>query len=297
MSAQPLVSVVVPAHDHGRYLPQALESILGQQRVDLEVVVVDDGSTDGTSRVIDRYCADARVRGLAQPHQGASRARNHGIRQSHGRYIAFLDADDWWTEPDKLALQVGFLEAHPEVGWIFADMNHPGEAGGRGIAFLHDAGFYAGESSKARLVPLTLADLCRDGFLVPTGCVVVRRDCLEQAGLFDESLRMWEDLDLWIRLLRLSPVAFLPRVVMARRIHSANAGSLRYRHLDDLRVLARRYRLDLAGLDFRGEARRSHLYLAAEHLRGGAPALALRELVKAASSSFRKEIPCDPTPC
>ena len=97
-------------------------------------------------------------------------------------------------------------------------------------AFLREAGFYAEESAAPRLVPLAVRDLCRDGFLVPTGCVVVRRSCLDRAGPFDESLRMYEDVDLWIRLLRAAPVAFLPRVLLARRIHPANTGAGRFRH-------------------------------------------------------------------
>jgi len=291
MSGPPLVSVVVPAHNHGRYLGAALDSVLGQRGPDLEVLVVDDGSMDDTGRVLDRYRGEARVRCLRQPHLGASRARNHGIRCSRGRYVAFLDADDWWTAPDKLAVQTGFLEAHPEVGWIFADMLCPGEAGGRGTAYLRDAGFYDAESSVPAVVPLTAGDLCRDGFLVPTGCVVARRDGLERVGLFDEGLRMYEDLDLWLRLLRASPVAFLPRAVLARRIHAANSGARRHHHLDDLRQVAGRHRLEREGLDLRREARRCHLALAADKLREGALAAALLAFARAVSWwSFRREV-------
>ena len=259
----PLVSVVIPVYNQGRYLHEAVDSALRQEGPDLEVLVVDDGSTEDLD--LARYRGDRRVQLLARPHRGISAARNAGIECARGRYVAFLDADDWWPPADKLAAQTGFLEAEPAAGWIFGDMRHhlngPGEPR---HAFLREAGFYAEESVVPRIVPLAVRDLCRDGFLVPTGCVVVRRSCLDRAGGFDETLRMYEDVDLWIRLLRAAPVAFLPRVLLARRIHAGNTGAGRFRHLDDLRALVRRHGLEQEGVSLRRESQRSRRALQRE---------------------------------
>lgn len=113
----PKVSVVIPAFNALRYLPRTVDSALAQSFGDFEVLIVDDESTDGTADWV-RTIADRRVRLLEQKNQGAAAARNAGIRQARGEYIAFLDADDLW-EPAKLERQVACLDARPEVGVVY----------------------------------------------------------------------------------------------------------------------------------------------------------------------------------
>jgi glycosyltransferase involved in cell wall biosynthesis len=111
----PLVSVVIATYNAGAYLPETLESALGQSHAERELIVVDDGSTDDTARRIDRY--RSRIRYLHRAHGGLAAARNAGLRVATGDYVALLDADDLW-HPEKLATQVAVAQRHPESGLI-----------------------------------------------------------------------------------------------------------------------------------------------------------------------------------
>lgn len=242
---QPLASVVIPTYNYGSFLARAVDSALAQDLAELEVIVADDGSTDGTAEVMNRYVRDPRVRYLRLDHGGVSKARNAGIVAARGRYVALLDADDLWPRRDSLSLQAGFLETHAEVGWIFGDASliGPGEDE---RPYLWRLGWYSEGSSEPRTVPLTQAELWWDRFFVPTSSVLARRQCLIEAGGFDESLVMWEDLDLWLRLQLRYPVAFIPTALVERHIHGTNSGRRRQLHAADQARLADRYGLALA---------------------------------------------------
>ena len=120
-AAEPLVSVIVPTFNYGRYLNEAVESILAQGARDLEVIVVDDGSTDDTAAVLARI-TDHRVRAVRKQNGGVAAARNAGLDLARGRFVAFLDADDRW-KPDKLERQLALLDSEPEVDIVFSDLS------------------------------------------------------------------------------------------------------------------------------------------------------------------------------
>src|SRR5574337_356453 len=111
---RPTVSVVVPAYNAAAFLRRAIDSVLGQTAVDLELLVVDDGSTDATLQLLAGY--GERLRAISQVNAGPAGARNRGLALARGRYIAFLDADDWWL-PEKLGRQVALLDSRPEIGF------------------------------------------------------------------------------------------------------------------------------------------------------------------------------------
>jgi glycosyltransferase involved in cell wall biosynthesis len=194
-----LVSVVVPAFQAERFLGPALDSALAQDHPALEVIVVDDGSTDGTARI----AASRPVRLLSQPNQGPAAARNAGIAAARGEYLAILDADDLWPH-DRVSTQAAHLDAHPEVGLVLG-LTHaflsPGEP--------HDRPF-----------PRT-----SDGELVAgiPGTMMVRRSVLDAVGRFDEDLRLCEDVD-WLARAKDQGVviAMLDQVMLRYRIHRGN---------------------------------------------------------------------------
>jgi glycosyltransferase involved in cell wall biosynthesis len=187
--SEPTVSVIVPAYNAAGYLQAAVESALAQTRRDLEVIVVDDGSTDGTPDVLERCRAldPARVRIVRQANAGPSRARNHAIRVARGRLLALLDADDEWM-PTFLEEQLGILESRPDVAVVTTNaLNRGGACDGQPYGPWPDPRPDPDLSS-------ILAD--ETSVFVMT---VFRRQVVEAIGGFDESLRTNEDYDFWIR--------------------------------------------------------------------------------------------------
>jgi glycosyltransferase involved in cell wall biosynthesis len=182
-----LVSVIVPSYNMARFLAQAVESALGQTYQDLEVVIVDDGSTDDTTEVVEQWAGNARVRVVRQKNGGLSDARNKGIAAAHGSFVALLDADDIWL-PEKLSRQMPLFHGHPEIGVVYSDyerMDGEGRPLPKGPTHMHRGWISA---------PLLI-----DNF-VSASTAVVRRQCFERQGGFDISLRTGEDYEMWLRL-------------------------------------------------------------------------------------------------
>ena len=183
----PKVSVIIPTYNRASLLPRALESVLRQTFRDSEVIVVDDGSTDHTQTVMRRF--DGKVKYVRQNNQGSAAARNRGIQESSGEYIAFLDSDDYWV-PEKLEEQVKILDTYKNVGIVYARMpiiNEKGEKIG-----MKPAGI-SGKNFKE------LLEVWGD---LPTSTVMTRRVCFEKAGMFDTSLVTMQDIDMWLRIAR-----------------------------------------------------------------------------------------------
>lgn len=226
----PIVSVIVPAYNAELYIEEALKSIFEQTFHSYEIIVVDDGSKDRTSEIVHRF-AD-RLLYIRQENSGPSKARNTGIQSARGKYIAFLDADDLWTK-NKLELQIGFLETHPDIGMTFADMMTFNENDvtskshfqdiKRKNPYLYD--ILVREQNDLKDIFLMLLK----GNFIPTGTVVIRKSCLDQAGLFDESISSVEDLDMWMRISMFCKVCFLPYVLEKKREHESNISKDHYK--------------------------------------------------------------------
>ncbi|MBS0305635.1 MAG: glycosyltransferase family 2 protein [Proteobacteria bacterium] len=184
----PTVSVVVPAYNAAAFVGRAVDSVLAQSGVDYELLVVDDGSSDGTVAVLAAY--GDRLRVLVQANAGPAAARNRGLHEARGRYVAFLDADDWWL-PEKLARQVALLDGRPEIGFCST-----------ATRVVTEGGAPAGEwpcvpGERPLLETLFVRSAAVSG---STSGVLARRELLLGAGGFDEALRGFEDPDLWMRL-------------------------------------------------------------------------------------------------
>src|SRR5512133_802692 len=194
----PVVSVIVPTYNYGRYVAEAVRSVQRQSLSDWECLVVDDGSTDETRAVVEGLAAaDPRVRYLHQRNQGLSAARNTGIREARGELLQFLDSDDL-VEPRKLEVQSAFLAAHPETGIVYGEARY--FADGAPDQRLHsprpgNRPWMAGVSGTGK--PLVSA-LLRDNIMV-VNCPLVRRTVVDACGEFDVRLRANEDWQYWIR--------------------------------------------------------------------------------------------------
>jgi glycosyltransferase involved in cell wall biosynthesis len=182
----PAISVIVPCHNHGRYLADALDSALGQSFDDLEVVVVDDGSTDETPDVVGRYLSDRRVHYYRIGHVGASAARNLGLRMARAPLVAFLDADDLWME-HKLERQLAVLASDSGLGVVYA-RRLVIDPEGRQLTGAQPA-LHRGQVLEA---------MFRTNF-VCFSSALVRRPVFEDVGMFDESLRLAVDYEFWLR--------------------------------------------------------------------------------------------------
>jgi glycosyltransferase involved in cell wall biosynthesis len=199
----PLISCIVPVLNGERYLEEALDSILAQTYRPLEVIVVDDGSTDGTARVVAGY--GGRVAYLFQPNAGPAAARNLGLGAARGEFVAFLDADDLW-HPEKLARQMARFEARPELD----------------LCVTHARNFRVPELSDED-------ERCRDpryrrpwrGYACQT--LLARRNAFDTVGRFDDGLRLGEDIDWFIRAREQGTVIeLLADVLTFRRLHPSN---------------------------------------------------------------------------
>jgi glycosyltransferase involved in cell wall biosynthesis len=198
----PRVSIIIPTHDRKAFVPEAVESVFAQTYGDYELIVVDDGSADGTGEVLKQY--GERLRYHYQENHGVSVARNCGLALAHGEFIAFLDSDDLWL-PKKLQVQVAFMDQHPEAQICYTD-----EIWIRRGVRVNPKKRHAKYSG--RIYPHCLP-LC----IVSPSSALMRRDLFEQVGAFDPELPVCEDYDLWLRAAARFPILFIPQRLIIKR--------------------------------------------------------------------------------
>jgi glycosyltransferase involved in cell wall biosynthesis len=229
------VSVVIPAYNCARYIEAAVQSALAQTHQNLEVVAIDDGSKDETLRVLESV-ADARLRVISQPNAGVSVARNNGVAQSSGDYLAFLDADDEWL-PQKLEKQLTAMQSE-NAQWSYTSLQ-----------LINDAGDELEIQHSPRVGDL-LEDLMLRGNVVSTpSSVVVERKLWNQSGGFDPDLSHSADWDLWIRLARLSPATYVREPLVRYRWHETNMSrNARLLESDTLRCLNKAFEQENSAL-------------------------------------------------
>jgi glycosyltransferase involved in cell wall biosynthesis len=187
----PLISVIIPAYNAGRYLGEALISVFGQDYSPMEVIVVDDGSTDETAAVAQSYSG---VIYTCQSNKGPAAARNTGIGMAHGDFIAFLDADDLWP-PDRLKIQVPYFIADPNIEVVLGRIQCTG-------LLTED------EKKKIRFEgpDNTMINIC-------LGSGIFKRSVFDRVGFFDESLRLCEDHDWFLRAREQDVSMIIPKLV------------------------------------------------------------------------------------
>jgi glycosyltransferase involved in cell wall biosynthesis len=213
-----LVSVIIPVYNCERYLGEAIESALAQTYRPIEVIVLDDGSTDGSGDVAKRFVPP--VRYYFQPNAGLGAARNKGISLAQGSVFAFLDSDDVWLE-GKLTRQMAVLDDNPEVDMVFGyarQFNSP----------------ELDQQSKTKIRP---SDEVLPGYIA--GTMLIKRDAFYRVGLFETDWRVGEFIDWYLKAMERGLKSFLlPEVVMKRRIHANNMGIRERKHQTDyVRIL------------------------------------------------------------
>jgi len=205
-STDDLVSVVIPCYNHGRFLGEAIQSVLDQSHEPKEVIVVDDGSIDDTATVAARYG----VRYVFQRNQGLSAARNRGIRESRGASLVFLDADDRLL-PGALAAGLACLHAHAECAFVYGGYRHIAEDGSIGSA-----------QHSAPAEPDAYLALLRYNHIGMHATVMYRRRVFDLVGDFDTRLRAVEDYELYLRIARRFPIRRHDQMVAEYRKYGAS---------------------------------------------------------------------------
>jgi glycosyltransferase involved in cell wall biosynthesis len=256
----PKVSVIIPTYNSASYVVEAVDSVLAQTYQDFEILVIDDGSTDNTADVIKKY--DGRVRYIPQHNGGVAAARNNGIAESKGEYIAFLDADDTWF-PSKLELQMAAIAERADARLCYS-------------AFL---------SVTADLKPIgirrserwgtALEDLLLHGNVIGSICTVIAEaSLLKSSGGFDRALSQCADWDMWVRLAAKSEFAYIDEPLVTYRQHDSNMSrNAPLLEKDSLRVLEKGFAMTQLPLSLRSRKRaafaRNFMVLAGTYFHAG----------------------------
>ena len=234
----PTVSVVIPLYEGEAYIAEAIESVRSQTFTNLELIVVDDGSTDQSAAIVQKYATDPRVRYIThEENRGIAAARNTGIKNARGEYIAFLDQDDLW-HPSKIEKQLRVFDTHndPALGMVFTDrkivqIDRPKRR-------RKDSRVPKNFNTRSRGGVIAALLLCN---LVPMITVLCRKRCvMDGVGLLDESIRSGaDDFDFVLRLALKYKIFHLAEWLAVRRVHEDNYTSVERLMPDDLKIIDR----------------------------------------------------------
>ncbi|MCE5195436.1 MAG: glycosyltransferase family 2 protein [Nitrospiraceae bacterium] len=217
MIESPLISVIIPVYNGERYIVEAIESVITQKYKNIEIIVINDGSTDRTEEILNSY---KNVKHLYQSKQGAPSARNTGIKFSTGELIAFLDADDLWTK-DKLEIQTSIFKTLPDLDMVFG----------------HVKQFYSPELKASQRERIYMIADSMPGYL--PGTMLVKKRSFFRVGLFNSKFKIGEFIDWYSRAVDYGLKSCLAsEVLLKRRIHDSNTGiTERDSRKDYLRIL------------------------------------------------------------
>ena len=254
-SASPLVSVVLPAYNCAPFIGATLDSVYRQTYRNWEVIVIDDGSTDETRAVLVPHIG--RIRYLYQQNRGTAAARNAGVREARGELIAFLDNDDIWL-PEKLELQVHVMQESLECGLVFTDGKSFTADGIRRESVISRRLDQWIDANRTKDLRVVTGDILRNllfcNEIVSASSVMVRRECLERLGGFDEAIQIADDHDLWLRIAREYAVTLIPRCLYMWRWYDASqSGPIpdRMQHWQEASLAVMEKHLPLAPPDVR----------------------------------------------
>lgn len=227
------ISVIIPAWNAERHIARAIRSVLAQSRPAEEIIVVDDGSTDGTAKVVRAFGMQVRL--ITQPNGGASVARNTGIAAATGDWIAFLDADDEWL-PDKLQLQAERHQQYPALQWSFTRLEWARPEWPTHRLAHPDA------APKTGVFEDYLAAYCA-GYFISTITVMVHRSVFETVGLFEPGMKRAQDNDLWFRIAYQFPqVGYVPRSLAVYHLDTPNSSTKANDQVEFMIALIERHR-------------------------------------------------------
>ena len=215
------ISVIIPAYNSGLFLAEAIESVLTQQNVDVEAIVVNDGSTDNTLEIASGF--GERIEVITQKNSGVAASRNIGAARAKGEYLAFLDADDIWL-PDKLALQIQKIQSGFPV--VYSNRYNFGQIGDLPLI----------QSDIMELPEGNIWKLLLSGNMITTSSIVIKKEIFEEFDGFNSELPSCEDWDLWLRCAEKYPIGCCPEPLVKYRVHPGGI-SRNYVRMNKMRQL------------------------------------------------------------
>ena len=228
----PEVSVIISTYNRAHYVPHAIQSVLDQTFEDFEIIVVDDASTDNTKEVIEKF-EDERICYIRhKKNKGGSATRNTGIKHSRGRFIAFLDDDDLWM-PTKLEKQLDLIKNNPRIGVVYTgalEINNSGKVRGFHIP-----------SRRGNIFP----DILRKNYVGSCSRVLVRKECLDKSGFFDENLPAIQDFDLWVRLAKRYEFDYVEEPLVLYRVHEKRISTNPYIKMQAIKLIKKKLSKEL----------------------------------------------------
>ncbi len=209
-----IISVIIPVYNSEKFIKETIESVLNQTYKDFEIIIIDDGSSDNSLKCVESFMKGTDIKVMKQNNSGPSSARNLGIKSALGKYRAFLDSDDIMM-PDRLELQVRALEEDRNIGLVYTDLMTFNESG---IVY---------NSKKRYITPHSGSVLNRllvENFIT-TSTVMVRKECLDNVGYFDEKLKHSEDYKMWLKIAMKYKIGYVDLPLVKYRYHENSLSS------------------------------------------------------------------------
>ncbi|USH04796.1 glycosyltransferase [Grimontia kaedaensis] len=230
------ISVITPSYNCLPFLPTATQSVLNQTHKNLELLIINDNSSDGTDKYLNTM-TDSRIRVFHTAVGGAAKARNIGIQHATGDYIAFLDADDFW-HPDKLSLQLNLHKRYPDIALSFTNYEHLDEALEPIIDCFAYWGHYQDDSQQGLRIEKALETILINN-IIGTSTVMLSRHQLTEPIWFNDTLSYGEDWDLWLRVCEQHPIGVLNSVQTAYLMRQSSLTQTQERKLSNLQHVER----------------------------------------------------------
>lgn len=220
----PLVSVIVPAYNHELYIEDCLKSIVSQTYDNLEIIIINDGSKDNTGLVIEKFIEvqNRKIKYISKENEGLCKTLNMGLKLSKGKYIAFIASDDLWVST-RIEKQINFLENNKNIGLVYSDAYFIKDNKKTEIKYSdykpRISRYFKDSIQNTNIYELLLVD----NFIIAL-TVLVRRECYDKAGIFDESLKI-EDYDMWLRITKYYPIGYIDVPLAYYRLHKTNVSN------------------------------------------------------------------------
>lgn len=208
------VSVIIPVYNGEKYIYEAIDSILNQAYQDFEIIVIDDGSTDNTPKILKEY--GSKIKWKSQENKGQASAINEAIKMANGEYIALLDSDDVYL-PNKLEIQISYLDRHQKIGLVYSNRY-----------LINADGKIIGMRRSSRPDNILLL---QENY-IPRSTVVHRKKCIDKVGMYDESISGNDDWDMWIRISEKFKMGYIDKPLVKYRVHGKNISLTRPNRLD-----------------------------------------------------------------